>query len=878
MKRTLFLSFFIAVSFALQAQPLNRPTYSMMITMAEEQMEKLDYYRALEWYEKAYEESKDKELAILMADLNYFLRDYKEADRWYSRALKKTKKEPDVPEEKRFEYARSLKMQGKYDDAIEEFDNYLKIATDPRRRELAELEKVGCEFGKVARPQDGVNVLHAGKEINTKNSEYSPWLTNSNNEMYFAGFGTDDLIVIEEKNADEVPTKILKSSKGEKGWSKATALDEGINRAGFHNVNISLSPDEKRMFFNRELLKGNTLVESKIYMSESSGGGSWKPAEEVTSINRSTIAKSPCVGELFGNEVLFFVSNMEGGEGGYDIYYATYKGNGQYGDPVNLGPQINTIGDEDTPFYREGVLYFSSTGHPGIGGYDIFMSTWNGTSWSKPQNMSLPYNSPADDLYFMLDKEGYHGFLTSNRISEGVRSVKAKTCTDEIYNVILKKITADLAALAFDQETKEALSGVTFELFEVREGSSKSLGPITNASGNNFEFPLELDRSYRLVASADNYSNDTLDFNTVGLFDSRTFKEKLELKPGRITKKIQRNEPFVLENIFYDFDDDKILTAAEGDLQVIYDLMVKYPDMVIELSSHTDARGVEEYNRDLSQRRAESARRWLVRKGVDRARIEAKGYGESQPKTVDAKLNSKFPWLRTDQVLTEDVINALLPDSIKFEGAHRLNRRTEFKILSGPTSIIIEEEQLIQIGNRKVDGSEGAKPQQPQKPGTRQPGAKPNPNNRTPQRRSGGNSVAPQLLDLKKDSIIIHPLSSLYGKKELKGLPIMQFEARVHDMGKVKKGEVREYTFVYKNVGDVDLEIDLVSVCECTDKDYSPSVVKPGEKGWIKVVFNSSKAEPGSEGSDVDIYLKNIDPEMDAPIFERVRYTYQLEE
>jgi len=879
MKKIIFLLAFVLNGAAMMAQPLNRPTYAMMISMAEEQMEKLDYYRALEWYEKAYDESKDKDLAILMADLNYMIRDYKDAERWYSRALRKTKKDKDVPEEKRFEYARVLKMQGKYDEAIEEFDKYLQTATDPVRKELAELEKVGCEFGKVARPQEGINVLHAGKEVNTKNSEYAAWLTNDNKEMYFSGFGTDDLIVIDVDNVDDVPTKILKSTLGDKGWGKPTPMDEAINRPGYHNVNVAMSPDEKRMLFNRQLLTGNVLTESKIFMSESSGG-TWKPANEVETLNGDFIAKSPCIGELFGNEVVFFASNMEGGHGGYDLYYATYKGNGQYGDPVNLGPKINSIGHEDMPFYRDGILYFSSNGHPGIGGYDLFMSTWNGTMWSKPQNMGIPYNSPADDLSFMLDKEGYHGFLTSNRISDGNRSLKSKTCTDDIYNVNLKKIVADLAALTYDLETKEPLNGVTVELIEIKDGISKTVASSTNGSGNNFDFPLELDRAYLLVASADNYDADTIELNTVGLFDSKTFNQKLELKPGRITKKIVRNEPFVLENILYDFDDDKILPPAEGDLQVIFDLMSRYPDMVIELSSHTDARGAEDYNRQLSQRRAESARRWLTRKNVDRTRIEAKGYGKAQPKTVDDKTAGKFSWLKEGDVLTEEFINALLPDTAKFEAAHQLNRRTEFKIISGPTSITIEEEQLIQIGNRKVDGSEPPKTQQPKQEEKKQTPTRKQAPNRS-RKGSGGNSL-PYLIEVKnptslaQDSLNIHPLSSLYGKKDLKGLPIMQFEVREFDMGQIKKGETREYTFTYTNVGDVDLEIDLVSVCECTEKDYSPSVVKPGGKGWIKVIFDSNKADEGSEGSDVDIYLSNIDPEIDAPIFERVRYTYQL--
>ena len=338
--------------------------------------------------------------------MSFDIRDYKNAEKWYVRALKPTKKNKKVDEyqDKRFEFARSLKMNEKYDEAIEEFNKFISTSKDPVKQELAELEKVGCEFGRVAKPVDGVTITHGGKEINGKNSEYSPYLSADNKEIYFAALVGDDIIVVADKpdadgktkvdlgtNTEEGTSdyfsKIYKSTKGDKGWGKPEPLDENVNRPEFFNVNNSISPDGKRMFFNRELLDGHILKESKIFMSENNGG-TWGAANEVKGVNGDFIAKSPAVGELFGREVLFFASNMEGGQGsGYDLYYSTYKGNGQYGDPVNLGPKLNSIGDEDTPFYRDGVLYFSSTGHPGLGGYDIFMSTWNGTMWSKPTNM-----------------------------------------------------------------------------------------------------------------------------------------------------------------------------------------------------------------------------------------------------------------------------------------------------------------------------------------------------------------------------------------------------------------------------------------------------------------------------------------------------------
>jgi peptidoglycan-associated lipoprotein len=876
MKNVILLSMLIGGGMiSAVAQPLNRPTYAMMINTAEEQMEKKDYYRALEWYEKAYEESKDRELAIIIADLNYMLRDYGDAERWYSRALRPSKKVKDVPEEKRFEYARSLKMTGKYDEAIEQFDSFIKKTSDPVRKEIAELEKIGCEFARVAKQQDGLTITNAGKEVNTKTSEYSPFITNDLKELYFTSFQTDDVIEVDEKNADGYQAKIYKSTRTDKGWAKAEALDDNVNRPGFHTANVTLSPDHKHMFITRELLEGHLLKESKIYMSESSGSG-WSPPQEVAGVNGNFIAKSPSVGELFGKEVLFFVSNMDGGTGGYDIYYATYKGNGQYGDPVNLGPKINTIADEETPFYRDGTLYFSSNGHPGLGGYDIFMSTWNGVMWSKPANMGKGYNSPVDDLFFMLDKEGYHGMLASNRDAEGSRSVKGKTCCNDLYNVSLKKIVADLIATTFDAETKQPLSGVTLELIDLKVGGSKVVDTKTNEGGNNFDFPLELDKSYMIIGSADNYERDTVTFNTVGLFDSKTYQEKLYLKPGRKTITIRREEPFLLENILYEFDDDKILPVAEPDLQLVLDLMKQYPDMVIELSSHTDARGTDQYNRDLSQRRAESARRWLTTRSVERKRIEAKGYGESAPKTVDARTAAKFPFLKTGDVLTEEFINAFLPDSTKFENAHFVNRRTEFKIIAGPTSIVIEEEKLIQIGNRKVDGEEPKKEEKKETPKKNVPNKK---RDNTPTPSPGGDSLKPtpnaKLLKLAADSVKIHPYSSLYGKKNLKGLPIMHFDERMVDFGKVTKGEKRVHTYTFTNLGSVPLEIDIASGCECTTTDYTRTPVPPGGKGTVKVTFDSTEKE-ASETVDVDIYLKNIDPELDAPIFERVQFVYEL--
>ena len=698
--RTSLLTFalFLCALVALQAQPLNKATYAAMLKTAEEQLANNDYYNAIEWYEKAYEERSDPELAITIATLHYNLRNYRRAESWFRRALRKDKKGKYA--EYRFMYARCMKMNEKYDEAIEEFQKYLETAADEKMRELAENEIAGAEFAKIAPEPEDLTISNAGRKINSKYSEYSPAFSPDGTEMYYATLKRDELLVIDADKGDkeEYYTRIYVAKRTDEGWSEPQPLGQNINRPGYHVSNCALSADGRRMFFNRLLLKGNEVAEAKLFVSEKSGSG-WGAAKEIESLNGDYIAKQPAVGELFGKEVLFFSSNMDGGEGGFDLYYATYKGNGVYGDPVNLGPKINTPGNEETPFFLDGILYFSSDGHPTMGGFDIFRAEWNGATWSEPSNMGKGYNTSLDDHYFTLAGNGFQGALTSNRT--GVRSVFARTCCDDIYNVTLKLIEANLLTLALDAETEEPLDSVTVELVALTAEKPKVIARQTHVKTDPFAFPLELDQTYMIIANRAAYDPDTLEFNTLGLLDSKTFELKLRLNPEPVYITLTKETPIVLENIYYDFDDDKILPDAEQDLQLVFELMNEYPDMVIELSSHTDNRGTEAYNRDLSQRRAESARRWLINKGIARRRIEAVGYGESVPFTVTAKIAAEYPFLKEGDVLTEEFINKLETEEQK-EIAHQLNRRTEFKIIEGPSSIRIEERRLIRRGKHEV--------------------------------------------------------------------------------------------------------------------------------------------------------------------------------
>ncbi|RMF03432.1 MAG: DUF1573 domain-containing protein, partial [Bacteroidetes bacterium] len=573
------------------------------------------------------------------------------------------------------------------------------------------------------------------------------------------------------------------------------------------------------------------------------GDGAWKSANEVVGVNGEFLALHPVVGELYGKEVLFFVSDMEGGEGGRDIYYATYQGDGVYGDPVNLGPSINTPDNEETPFWFDGTLYFSSDGYPSLGGLDIFYSVWDGSDWSTPVNMGKAYNSPADERYFRLFDDGYQGFFTSNR-PEG-RSIGGKTCCDDIYGFTIARRYVDLLAGTFD-ENKKPLLGSTIELIDetaVAAGEDGSIVKSPAAKSNAVGFDLQFNHEYRVIATHPDYYPDTVSFNTNGITDSKTIKQYLYLRPkpklpDSVTVFI--DEAIVMENILYDFDDDKITDRAEIDLEIIYGIMKDNPTMKVELGSHTDARGDDNYNMDLSQRRAESARRWLMRKGITRDRIIARGYGETQPKVIDSVYAKRFDFLKEGDILTEEFINAL-PTEEQREIAHQLNRRTEFKIIEGPTSIRMKI-------TRPATQSENDR----------------------------GSNIGSERTQ--NDPPVIDRRSSLYGQTDLKGVPIMQFKQRSYNLGSVKKGEKRSFTYTFVNRGDTDLVIDLISACDCTSTNQEEligKVFKPGQGGTIKVTFDSTDKDE-SETIDIDIYLRNNDKQGN-PIVEMLQYSFDIE-
>lgn len=647
-------------------QPLRTVPYDLQIETANEQMELKNYPGALEWFTKAYKDSKDKAIAAKIAEINYLLRDYKRAEGYYKRLLGRDR--DSIFTEYTYDYGKTLKALGQFKDAANMFAIFRDYTDDEVKKADALRELKGMQ--KANQLPDNIETVmtFAGKNVNTASAENSPKFYNG--ALYFGAIQSKKAIETDGNNEDQF-ARIYKAEMGDEGYDKAEALGDHINRPGYHTSNPSFTKDGRYMFFTRTLLLGNEIESSDIYMSKSTGDG-WSPAIEVEGLNGDYIISHPVPGELFGNEVLFFSSDMDGGLGGMDIYYATMRSENEFSESVNLGPGVNSAKDEVTPFYLDGTLYYSSDGLEGLGGLDAYKTVWDGTKWSTAVNMGHQYNTTYDDLYLSFDGVGENGFIVSNRPDEDKRKMKSETCCDDIYQFYIKQVVVDLLALLEDDNGPLAEGRVTL----IDKATPETPDDRTNSLGNEFRFLLESDRSYKAIATREGYYPDTIEFNTAGILDNYTVRKTIKLKPIPPAEaepefeEVTINQPIRLNNIYYDFEKWDILPDAEKDLGYIEELMDQYPDMVIELSSHTDARGGKRYNLNLSQKRAQSAKDWLVSRGITDGRIKAVGYGESR------------------------IINRC-GDRVKCsEEEHQVNRRTEFKIIAGPETIQIKKEIL----------------------------------------------------------------------------------------------------------------------------------------------------------------------------------------
>ena len=371
--------------------------------------------------------------------------------------------------------------------------------------------------------------------------------------------------------------------------------------------------------------------------------------------------------------MIIFASNMEGSFGYLDLWMATrYSSNEDFGPPQNLGPNINTSGREAWPFLKDSLLYFASTGHPGLGGYDIFVSERTEGGWGVPENLGAPMNSSADDFGIVFARCGTRGFFSSNR--NAGRAITRSD--DDIWSFVLPAMNFSISGVVRDDETMQLLQNA---MVEIVGSDGLSVRVLTNNRGffRFDETQIRQNVTYQLLVTHSGYFDDEIIVTTVGLNNGVDFVRDFSLTP------LPRGE-VMLPEILYAVGRWELREQFQDSLMGLIELMEQNPRLIIELGSHTDNRPIAMTNDTLSQRRAQSVVDFLITRGIHPGRLEARGYGDRAPRVFSEDFSKTVDGVTLDipagSVLTSHFINAL-PTRPLQEIAHSLNRRTEFRIL-----------------------------------------------------------------------------------------------------------------------------------------------------------------------------------------------------
>ncbi|MBP5337928.1 MAG: OmpA family protein [Prevotella sp.] len=550
------------------------------------------------------------------------------------------------------------------------------------------LVKVGLESARQA-PKWKEEAEYSGYTVkkqelfNSRRAEYSPMLCGDDSDQLFFSStrnqakGDEVSGITGTKNAD-----IFFSQKDDKGkWSKPEAIESDLNSEEDEGA-CAFTPDGKTMYLTVCKTDPSYPRYAQIATSQRSDA-SWGKAtvQEITRDTLSTFAH-PAVSP--DGQWLYFVSDMPGGLGGYDIWRIEMTSHGLIG-LENLGEPINTPGDEMFPTFRpNGDLYFSSDGHPGFGGLDIFIAKpveQSDKNDDSPlvtydlEHPGWPLNSQGDD--FGMTFEGLHnrGYFSSNR--GDARG------WDHIYSFEKHEVVQTVKGWVYEQDGYELPSGQVYMVGN--DGTNMKL----NVKGDgSFEQEIKPGVSYVFLGTCKGFLNHKEELRVEPVLESEEYTLQFPLA--------NISAPVLIENIFYDFDKATLRPESAEALDKLVELLNENPNVTIELSAHTDCRGSAEYNERLSQRRAESVVAYLIEHGIAADRLTPKGYGEDKPKTVKRRLTERYDWLKADDVLTEEFINAL-NDEEKQETCHQLNRRTEFLVLRTTYGMFDAEGKVKQL-------------------------------------------------------------------------------------------------------------------------------------------------------------------------------------
>lgn len=626
------------------------------LATADEQYARGEYHAAMLTYKKVYNKLTKREerplrgtVAFRMGECYRHLNMAANASGAYRNAIRYN-----YPDSMALLYlAQSQHMEGKYKDAVKNYEAFLE--KQPKSVLACDGLRGSQNAARIKATPTRYKVSPA-KLFNSRRADFCPmFLDGSHDQLYFTSStekskGAAKSEITGTKNSD-----IYVAKKNEKGVWQRPEPAEGELNTDFDEGVTSFSPDGSTMYLAKARRELNSATSVEIYTSQRSEAKWSAPVKlEITGDTLSAYG-DPAVSP--DGTWLYFSSDMPGGQGGKDLWRINLKE--RVGSLENLGDVINTPGDERFPYVRsDSVLYFASNGHAGLGGLDIFKATLTASGGWNIENMGWPMNSSYDDFGITFG-EGESGFFSSNR--NDARGY------DHIYSFIKPELKITISGYVLDRD-EEPVPNAVIRIVGDDGSNQKAIGK----SDGTFQFNLQRGVKYVMMAGAKGYMNGKQEF--VSDMAEEDAEYAVDFILAAMTK------PQVIENIFYDFDKASLRAESKAALDSMVTILKDNPQIVIEMASHTDRWGSNEYNLKLSDRRAKSVVDYLIAAGVDASRLRPKGYGKTRPKTVTKRIARLYPQFKEGDTLTEEFISKLeKPDQ---DAADQINRRTEFQVIS----------------------------------------------------------------------------------------------------------------------------------------------------------------------------------------------------
>ncbi|MGB0974172.1 MAG: OmpA family protein [Flavobacteriaceae bacterium] len=634
MKKHIYTGLFLLGVFSVNAQ-------SKQTAKADEYFDNLEYVSAISEYLEVIEDGHgDDYVHGRLADTYYNVFNTRKAEEWYAKVV-----ETNQNAEQYFRYAQMLKANGKYEEASEWMDKFAALAPNDVRaiahknnpNTVSELLNDTPKF-KV-KPVEG---------FNSKYSEFGPIMHEG--KVYYAsarsgksrkyGWNEEPFLDIYSSDYDETTG----------GLSGEMMLTGKVN-TNKNEGTVSFSPDGTTMYFSGESLDRDAGLFGKKFKKDASGkstinlyaatllDGEWSNITTLPFNSENHNTGGPAVSP--DGKRLYFNSDMEGTIGASDLWYVTINEDGTYGEPVNLGKDINTEGSEMFPYISsKNVLYFASNGHPGLGMLDVFSSEMKGDDFGSVRNLGAPINSGNDDFSYTVNEDSKIGFFASNR--EGGAG------SDDIYSFeqITPVCDVTLTVQVIDSKTGAALTLTSVAIFD--EHNNKVATKTSDENGV-VQFKYECNQAFKVEANKELYLNNSID---IAATDDVEVSKQISLEEIIVEDKV------VLNPIYFELDKHNITAQGAAELDKLVEVMKAYPNMIIRAESHTDSRADDAYNMALSDRRAKSTAQYVISKGISADRITGVGMGETQ------------------------LINECSNGVKCSKEAHQANRRSEFIIVN----------------------------------------------------------------------------------------------------------------------------------------------------------------------------------------------------